>query len=88
MKKGELISKGAAFVLTLGFMAVVRPDPEPSRVEAALVAILMYEVIRYSIRYIMRERGRRRRIEAAAISKADIQRWADEWIVWPLKEVS
>ena len=88
MKNGELISKGLAFVLTLGFMAIVRPDPEPSRVEAALIAILMYEVIRYCIRYIMRERRRKQRIEAAAISKEDIQRWADEWIVWPLKEVS
>ena len=56
--------------------------------EAALVAILIYEAIHYCIRYIMRERRRKQRIEAAAISKADIQRWADEWIVWPLKEVS
>ena len=46
MKRGELINKGIAAV-TVGFMAVVRPDPMPSMFETALITVLMYEVVRW-----------------------------------------
>ena len=47
----EWIHKGVAAVATLAFMAAVRPDSEPSRIEAAFISVLMYEAIRWCLDY-------------------------------------
>ena len=81
-----------AFAITLAFMALVRPDPDPSIVGVSLVAILLYEVLRFALDGISEHRRQkrrsRRRIESLTAGEEDIRRWADEWLVWPLKEVS
>lgn len=47
----EWIYRGAAAAVTLLFIAAVRPDPEPSRIEAAFISVLMYEAIRWCLDY-------------------------------------
>lgn len=47
----EWIYKGAAAAVTLLFIAAVRPDPEPSRIESAVIGVLLYEGIRWCIEY-------------------------------------
>ena len=88
MKKGELINKGIAGALTLLFLAVVRPDPAPSGISWGIVTLMVYEFLAYSIRYIRREKRRQRARRNLKAMKYDGRRWADEWLYWPLKEVS
>ena len=88
MKKGELIDKGIATLLTLAFMAVVRPDPAPSGVAWGLMTILFFVFLEYSIRYMRREKRRQRARRNLRAMHYDGRRWADEWLYWPLKEVS
>lgn len=88
MKRGALIDKGAAAALTLLFLAVVRPDPMPSGVAWGITAIMMYEVLSRCIRRVRIERRREAIRRNMRAMKYDGQRWADEWIRWPLKEVS
>lgn len=88
MKRGEIIDRGIAAALTATFMALVRPDPEPSLVGVSIVAILLYEGLTCCIRYIRKERRRRRIQRNAEAMTYDGSRWADEWLYWPMKEVS
>ena len=92
MNKKGIMNKLLAAALTLAFMALVRPDPDPSIVGVSLVAILLYEVLRFALDGISEHRRQmlrsRRRIESLAAGEEDIRRWADTWLVWPLKEVS
>lgn len=87
-----MINKTLAGMITIGFMAAVRPDPEPSRWGIALVSVLMYEGIRISLDYIQKVNARNRRKQQKAMNdkwlRYDGKRWADEWIRWPIKEVS
>ena len=82
--RGMIKNKLFAAAVTMAFMAVVRPDPEPELWGVAMVAIMMYEFIFYAIEYIgreIREREREYRIEVNEIArKKDGRRWANEWI--------
>lgn len=92
MKRGKLIDKGIAAAVTTGFLAAVRPDAEPERWSVALLAILLFEGIRWSAEYIRKANAKQRRRQATELNlkarEEDGKRWADEWIRWPIKEVS
>ena len=86
MKRGEMINRGIAAAITLWFMVLVRPDIEPGKVEAAFIAILMYEGLSFSIRFIRRTRKKNRIMRNNALRKEDGKRWAEEKIYWPMYE--
>ena len=65
-------------VLTLAFMAFVRPDPNPSLVGVAFTALLMYEGIFYIIQYIEKQDVKRKKIIFMEELSKDINRWAAE----------
>lgn len=88
MKRGEIIDKGIAAAITLGFLTFVRPDGEPERWAVVLITILMYEAIRWSSWFIRKTKKQNRRRENERAMHYDAARWADEWITWPLREVS
>ena len=87
MKRGELINKGIAAAVTIGFMAVVRPDPMPSLVEAAFITVLMYEVVRWCVWYVRQIRQKKKDKRYITLTKRDMRRWADEWITPAIREV-
>jgi hypothetical protein len=87
MKRGELTNKGIAAAVTVGFMAVVRPDPMPSLVEAAFITVLMYEVVRWCVWYVRQIRQQKRDKRYITLTKRDMRRWADEWITPAIREV-
>ena len=88
MRKGELISKGIAAAVTVGFMAVVRPDPMPSLVEAAFITVLMYEVVRWCVWYVRKANKKRKEDRYITTSLQDMRRWANEKLYWPMEEVN
>ena len=82
-----------AAAITIAFMAIVHPDPEPSLWGVALVSILMYEGIRICIEYVVRENTRCKKREAVLQNiqyrEEDGARWANEWMdPYPFREVS
>ena len=86
MKRGELINKGIAAASTLAFMAVVRPDPMPSLVGVALVSVLLYEAMVYSIDFVRKSQRKRKERHYITVSRADMKRLANERLYWPLTE--
>lgn len=88
MKRGELINKGIAAAITLGFMTAVRPDAEPTRVEATIVALLMYEAIRFCLDYSKKKQRKRYVTLNLKARDEDGKRWAEEKLYWPIEEVN
>lgn len=88
MKRGELINKGIAAAITLGFMTAVRPDAEPTRVEATIVALLMYEGIRFCVEFCRRKKQKKYISLNLKARNEDGKRWADEWITPAIREVN
>lgn len=87
MKRGELINKGIAAAVTVGFMAVVRPDPMPTMFETALITVLMYEAVRWCVWYVRQIRQQKKDKRYITLTKRDMRRWADEWITPAIREV-
>jgi len=84
-----MINKALAAGITLAFMSLVRPDTPPSAVGASVVALLMYEGLRWSIEYIQKVRRKKKEARYITVSLGDIRRWADTWMEpYPFKEVS
>lgn len=87
-----MINKVLAAALSIGFLAFVRPDAEPERWSVALLAVLMYEGIRWSLDYIKRMREQEKKEKQDRRYDAWLEyngkRWANERIRWPMKEVS
>ena len=83
-----MVNKVLAGGVTIVFMALVQPDSDASRVGIVFVSLLMYEVVRYCIDYIRKERRRSRYIKAMTISRQDIKRWSDQRFTWPMEEIS
>lgn len=75
-----MINKALAATLSIGFLTFVRPDAEPERWSVALLAVLMYEGIRWSLDYIkhMKEQELEERYDAWL--HQDGRRWANERI--------
>ena len=88
MKRGDFIDRGLAFAITLGFMTFVRPDVEPTRVEATIVAVMMYEAIRWCSWFIRKVQKQKRKKENELAMHYDAERWADEWITCSIREVN
>lgn len=63
MKRGEMINRAIAAIITIGFMAAVRPDADPERWGVALVAVMLYEAISRSIDYVQKV-NRKQKAEA------------------------
>ena len=84
-----MINKAIATAVTIGFLVAVKPDPAPSALGYGVVAILMYEGIAYCIGYIRKHRKDKYITvpKKEQVNPKDIQRWADTWIRWPMKEV-
>ncbi len=76
---GEMKARAIAAGITIAFMAFVRPDPEPEPElwGVALVALLMYEGIGWSLEYIRELRQKKKEERYATVSLGDIRRWAD-----------
>lgn len=87
MKRGELINRGIAAVITLAFMTLVRPDPDPALWENALVSIGMYESLRWCIGFIRKHKHIADPMNEM-VDPGDIIRWWNTRINWPMKEVS
>ena len=51
MRKKGIVSRVVAALITIAFMAAVRPDAEPARASIAFISILLYEGIRWAISY-------------------------------------
>ena len=86
MKRGTLIDKGVAGAVTVGFMAVVRPDPIPTMFETALITVLMYEAARWCAWYVRKANRKRKEDRYITTSLQDMRRWADTQLYWPMKE--
>lgn len=85
-----MVNKALAGAATLTFLAVVRPDPAPSMVETALVAVLMYECVRWGIEYVRKINHTQKQKRYISLNlKArdeDGKRWASERFDWPMYE--
>jgi hypothetical protein len=88
MKRGELINKGIAAAVTIGFMAVVRPDPMPSLVGTAFITVLLYETVRWGVWYVRKTNKKRKEDRYITTSLQDMRRWANEKLYWPMEEVN
>ena len=88
MKRGELINKGIAAAVTIGFMAVVRPDPMPSLVGTAFITVLLYETVRWAVWYVRKTNKKRKEDHYITTSLQDMRRWANEKLYWPMEEVN
>ena len=88
MKRGTLIDKGVAGTITLGFMAIVRPDPMPTMFETALISVLMYETVRWGVWYVRKTNKKRKEDHYITTSLQDMRRWANEKLYWPMEEVN
>ena len=90
MTRGELINKGIAAGITLAFILMVRPDPEPSALEWGFVSLLMYEGMTWCVRYARRAHARSKRQKARDEYERwlhyDGKNWADTWLYWPIHE--
>ena len=82
-----MVNRGIALSITLAFLAFVKPDPNPSLVGVALVAILMYEAVFYCSGYVLRVNRKRKIKRNTKELEYDISRWAEEWFN-PYTEVS
>lgn len=86
-----MVNKALAGAATLAFLAVVRPDPAPSMVETALVAVLMYECVRWGIEYVRKINQTQKQKRYISLNlkarKEDGERWANEWITPAIREV-
>ena len=82
-----MINKVVAGLMTVGFMAIVRPDKEVSLVGVALVSVLLYEAMVYSIDFVRKGQRKRKERHYITVSKADMKRWADTRLYWPVEEV-
>lgn len=82
-----MINKVVAGLMTVGFMAIVRPDKEVSLVCVALVSVLLYEAMVYSIDFVRKGQRKRKERHYITVSRADMKRWADTRLYWPVEEV-
>lgn len=82
-----MINKGIAAAVTVGFMAVVRPDPMPSMFETALITVLMYEAVRWAVWYVRKTNRKRKEDRYITTSLQDMRRWADTKLYHPIEEV-
>lgn len=82
-----MINKVLAGTITLGFMTVVQPDPEATVTGMIFAALLLFVGLDYCIGYIRKINQKHyTTVRRDKVSKEDIQRWADEWITWPMRE--
>ena len=82
-----MVNKALAGATTLVFMAIVRPDKDVSLVGVALVSVLLYEAISYSIDFVRKNQRKRKERHYITVSRADMKRWADTRLYWPVEEV-
>ena len=83
-----MINKAIAASITIAFMAVVRPDPDPELWGVALTALTMYEGIRIGAEHFRKALRKRKEERYTTVSIGDIRRWANTELYWPMKEVS
>ena len=81
-----MINKVVAGLMTVGFMAIVKPDKDVSLVGVALVSVLLYEAVSYSIDFVRKSQRKRKERHYITVSRADMKRWANERLYWPLTE--
>ena len=90
MKRGEMINRAIAAGITIAFMAVVRPDPDPELWGVALVAVMLYEAISRSIDYVQKVNRRQKVEEYISLNlkarKEDGER-LDDMVFNPIREV-
>ena len=82
-----MINNVLAGASTLTFMAIVRPDTDVSLVGVALVSVLLYEAMVYSIDFVRKNQRKRKERHYITVSRADMKRWADTRLYWPVEEV-
>lgn len=90
MKRGEMINRAIAAIITIGFMAAVRPDADSERWGIALVAVMLYEAISRSIDYVKKVNRRQKVEEYISLNlkarKEDGER-LDDMVFNPIREV-
>ena len=86
MRKGEIYDRLIAAAMTIAFMVFVQPDPEPSRTEATIAALLIYETIRFCSKYIRRMQRKKKKQQNNEALHYDARRWAETQLSWPIHE--
>ena len=86
MKRGEIEIRGAAAALTVGFLMIVKTDPNPSLMGVGITALLMYEGLTFCLSYIEKVRRKKKEDRYITVSRQDIRRWADTQLYWPIEE--
>ena len=82
-----MINKVLSGLITIGFMAIVRPDKSASMAGVALISVALYEALAYCIDYIRKVNKKQKEKHYITLTKADMRRWADEWITPAIREV-
>ena len=80
--------KGIAAGITVGFLALVSTTEQPPLWIVAAIAVGLYECNLAAVREIWRIRKIRREVNRNLMGRYSLARWADEWIRYPMKEVS
>ena len=79
----RLIAAGA----TIGFLTLVKPDPNPSLWGVGLTAIMIYEGTVLCVSGIRKYQQKRKEQRYTTVSLSDIRRWADTELYHPIEEV-
>lgn len=75
-----MINKMIAAGITIAFMAMVKPDPNPSLWGVGLTAIMIYEGTVLCVSGIRKYQQKRKEQRYITVSLGDIRRWAEEVI--------
>lgn len=87
MKRGT-VDKMIAGVGTVGFMALVTTNANPKMWQIALIALLLYESALMAVRIARKQAHEKRKRKYITVNKINGERWANERIGWPMREVS
>lgn len=72
----------------MGFLAMVKPDPNPTLWGVGLVAILIYEGTLYTVDGVIKHLRKKKEEKYITVSLSDIKRWADTELYHPIEEVA
>ena len=82
----KMVNKILAAAITVAFLSLVRPDPTATEIGYVISALLIYETLAWCIGYVRKVNHRKQEKHYITLTKADIRRWANEQLYWPIHE--